>query len=72
MNKSKVVIKQTGYTEDGLSYTSRHKGEDGVCFTMALGFACSLAKSCGMSLTKLTSLLKDMYRETESDMNDEN
>lgn len=65
MTKSKVVIKQKGYTDNGLTYVSKNKGEDGICFTMAMGFAISLAKQSGISLTKIKELVTDIYKETE-------
>lgn len=65
MNKAKVVIKQKEYADNGLVYVSKHKGEDGICFTMAMGFAISLAKQSGISLTKIKELATDIYKETE-------
>ena len=71
MNKSKVIIKEKRIkNSDSITYITKHKGEDGICFTMAMGFGVSLAKQCGLSLTKVVDLVKDIYRETE-DVNDD-
>ncbi len=71
MKKSKVVIKQKTFTDSGFTYVSKHKGDDGLCFTMAIGFAVQLAKDCGISLTKVKELVTDIYKETE-DVNNGN
>ena len=66
MKKAKVVLKQTDCTlEKGLTYTSKHTGDEGFAFTMAIGFAISLAKQNGLSLTKVKELVTDIYKETE-------
>lgn len=63
--KAKVIVKQKSFTDDGLTYVSKSRGEDGVCFTMAMGFAIGLAKQSGISLTKIKELVTDIYNETE-------
>lgn len=65
MEKAKVVLKQKEFDGDGFTYVSKTKGESGLCFTMAIGFATSLAKQSGISLTKVKELVTDIYKETE-------
>ena len=65
MERAKVVLKQKGLEEGGFTYVSKCKGESGLCFTMAIGFATSLAKQSGISLTKVKELVTDIYKETE-------
>lgn len=72
MKKAKIVIKQKEYDDNGLVYTTNCKGEAGICFTMALGTAVSIAKQNGISMTKITSILKDIYKETEDNENGKN
>ena len=73
MTKSKVIIKEKrDKNANSITYVTRHKGEDGICFTMAMGFCVSLAKSCGLTEQQVVDLVKDIYLETESDIDDEN
>lgn len=65
MKKAKVVLKQKELTDNGFTYVSKSDGDDGLCFTMAIGYAVQLAKECGVSLTKVKSLVTDIYKETE-------
>lgn len=65
MKKAKIIIKQKEYGDNGLVYTTDFKGEEGICFTMALGAAVSLAKQNNISMTKVVNILKDIYKETE-------
>lgn len=65
MKKAKVVLKQKEFTDNGFTYVSKHDGDEGFCFTMAIGFATSLAKQSGVSLTKVKELVTDIYKETE-------
>lgn len=65
MERAKVVIKQKGLDEHGFVYVSKCKGEEGLCFTMAMGVAISIAKKSGISLTKIKGLVTDIYKETE-------
>ena len=61
--KHKVVIWGNDPDEDGFSFESKCRGEEGLCISMALGFACELAKENGMALTTLKNLLSDIYKE---------
>lgn len=63
MKRTKVVLKAKELTDNGFGFISSHKGDDGLCLSMAIGFATSLAKENGLSLTKLKSLVTDMYKE---------
>lgn len=66
MKKAKVVIKEKKYNdENDLIYVSKCKGNEGTCYTMAIGFAVSLAKENNISLTKVKELVTDIYKETE-------
>lgn len=66
MKKAKVVIKEKKYNdENDLIYVSKYKGDEGICYTMAIGFAVSLAKQSNVSLTKVKELVADIYKETE-------
>ena len=66
MKKAKVVIKEKEYNdENDLIYTSECKGDEGICYTMAIGFAVSLAKQNNISLTKVKEHVTDIYKETE-------
>lgn len=71
MAKNKVIIKEKrNKNNDSILYVTKHKGDDGICFTMAMGFGVSLAKQCGLSQNKVLDLVKDIYKETE-DVNDD-
>ena len=73
MTKSKVIIKEKRDKDaNNITYITKHKGEDGICFTMAVGFGVSLAKSCGLTEQQVVDLVRDIYSETESDIDDEN
>ena len=65
MKRAKVIIKQKELAENGFTYISKHKGDNGLCFTMAIGFAVQLAKDSGISLTKVKELVTNIYKETE-------
>lgn len=66
MKKAKVVIKEKKYNdENDLIYVSKYKGDEGICYAMAIGFAVSLAKQNNISLTKVKELVTDIYKETE-------
>lgn len=69
MAKIKVVLKGLSVDDSGFGFESRHKGDEGLCMSMAIGFATSIAKQNGISLTKLKSLVADMYNE-EGEIND--
>ena len=70
MKKAKVIIKQNNFNEDGLSYTTKDKGDEGICFTMAMGYAVSVAKRNNVPLKTFNNLVKDIYKETEDVEND--
>lgn len=65
MRKAKVVLKETGFNDEGFSYSSSDRGDTGKCFTMAVGYATSLAKQNGVSITKLKEIITEIYKETE-------
>ena len=65
MVKAKVILKQKEFNDDGFTYISKDDGDEGLCFTMAIGYAVQLAKDCGISLTKVKELVTDIYKETE-------
>lgn len=70
MRKPKVVLKATHFDDNGFCYQSSERGDDGLCFTMAIGYAVSLAKRNNVPLKKFNEVVKDIYKETE-DINDE-
>ena len=73
MRKAKVILKENyNNEEEGLVYTSDSKGDSGTCFTMAIGYAMSLAKTSGLSYTEISDLIKDIYNETEDDNDGKN
>ncbi len=64
--KAKVIIKELkNNEEEGLVYTTKDRGDAGTCFTMAMGFAASIAKQSGVSLAVVKKLVTDIYNETE-------
>jgi len=65
MRKPKVVLKLKKNKQQDMIYISKCSGDDAVCFTMAMGFAVSLAKNAGISLSKVKEILSDIYKETE-------
>lgn len=65
MRKAKIVIKEKGFDEEGLCYTTKDKGDEGVCFTMAIGYVVNLAKTNEVPLKSLNNIIKDAYKETE-------
>ena len=65
MERAKIIIKQKEYDENGFTYVSKCKGDEGLCFTMAIGFAVSPAKKSGVSATKVKEIVGDIYKETE-------
>lgn len=71
MRKPKVILKAQRFDDDGFCYETKDRGDEGLCFTMAIGYAVQTAKKNGISLTKVKSLVTDIYKETE-DINNEN
>jgi len=71
MRKPKVILKLKKNEDKDMIYISKCTGDNGVCFTMAMGFAISLAKNSGISLSKVKELVSDIYKETEDDDNGE-
>ena len=69
MRKAKVIIQEKKNNDKGFVYLTKFRGKEGVCFTMAIGFAVDLAKKSGISLTKIKSLVTDIYKETEENNN---
>jgi len=71
MKKAKVILKEECFDEEhGLQYITKDRGDIGSCFTMAIGYAVSLAKTNGISIKRFNQLVKQIYNETE-DINDE-
>ena len=70
MNKAKIVIKETSI-DDGINFSTKYRGEDGLCIAMAIGFAVDLAKRNNMSLDIITSLMKDMYNSNKEENENE-
>ena len=70
MKKAKVILKAQKFDDDGFCYETKDRGDEGLCFTMAIGYAVQTAKKNGISLTKVKSLVTDIYKETE-DINNE-
>ncbi len=70
MRKPKVILKAQRFDDDGFCYETKDRGDEGLCFTMAIGYAVQTAKKNGISLTKVKSLVTDIYKETE-DINNE-
>lgn len=61
--KCKIVLVGKEPNENGFTFESKSKGDDGLCISMALGYACELAKENGMALTTIKKLLSDIYKE---------
>jgi hypothetical protein len=71
MSKAKIVIKEKN-REDGINFSTKYRGEDGLCVGMAIGFAVDLAKRNNLGLDTIVSLMKDMYNVDEEENENEN
>ena len=61
--KHKVVLWGNDPDENGFTFESKSKCDDGLCLSMAVGYDCELAKQNGLALTTLKNLLTDVYKE---------
>lgn len=66
MSKAKVVLKETGANEEGLSFVSKDKGDIGICLSMCLGYVARLIIEGAVSNKQATQLLKDMIKEEKN------
>jgi len=70
MKKAKVILKENSFTDGGLKYTTKDRGDDGICFTMAIGYAMNLAKMNNVPLKTVNAIVKDTYKEMGEVEND--
>ena len=62
--KSKVILKEEKFNEEnGLTWKISHKGDTGVCLTMALGYVADLIVDNEISIKDSTQLLKDLVKD---------
>ena len=65
MRNAKLILKENYFTETGIGYTSKSRGDDETLLTMSLGYAIDVAKEHGLPLKEINSIVKKIYNETE-------
>ena len=70
MQKAKIIIKEKNLN-DGINFSTKYRGEDGLCVGMAIGFAVDLAKRNNINLDVIVSLMKDMYNANKEENENE-